>query len=71
MAKTKVTSSSSKKFVDAGKGHMFGKQNADTQKAGTTGKSTSGQGGKGGKGHMFGKGTAHNVRPGVTGKSCN
>jgi hypothetical protein len=71
MVKTsKVISSSNKKFVDAGKGHMFGKQTADTQVAGETGKKTSGKGGVGGKGHMFGKQTASNARPGTSGKGC-
>lgn len=72
MAKTtKVLSSSNKQFAAGGKGHMFGKQNADTQAAGETGKKTSGKGGVGGKGHMFGKGSAKPMPSGRTGKSSN
>jgi hypothetical protein len=71
MAKSKITTSSSKSFAQGGKGHMFGKQNADTQASATTGKKTSGTGGKGGKGHMFGKGSAKPMPSGQTGKSGN
>ena len=71
MAKSKVTSSSSKPFVSGGKTKMFGKQAADTHASGVTGKVTTGPGGKGGKGHMFGKGTAQAARPGATAKSGN
>lgn len=54
-----------------GKGHMFGKQSAGTQKPGTSGKSQSGGGGKwakGGSGKMFGKQSASPRPPGKTGK---
>lgn len=53
-----------------GKGHMFGKQGAGTQKPGQTAKG--GQGGgkfaKGGGGHMFGKQSANAMKSGQTGK---
>jgi hypothetical protein len=74
MAKGKVIKSSTPAFAKAGTTKMFGKQHAGPQKSltdGSTGKRTSGSGGKWGKGgstHMFGKQTAGPRRPGVTGK---
>ena len=59
MASSKVVKSGSMTPVRGGSGHMFGKQHAGPKKAGVTGKSDTGNGGKfakgGGKGKIGGK----------------
>lgn len=54
-----------------GSGKMFGKQHAGPDKAGTSGQTKTGSGGKwakGGSGHMFGKQHASARVPGRSGK---
>jgi hypothetical protein len=64
------TTSKSASFAKGGKTKMFSRQNAGTQKPGTTAHSTSGGGkfAKGGSGHMFGKQSASPARGGYTAK---
>ena len=69
--KSKVEKSSTPSFAKGGSTGMFGRQHAGTKSPGTTGHTTSGDGGKfaaGGSGHMFGKQSANQKVAGQTGK---
>lgn len=66
---TKEKSSSGKEFARGGKTKMFGRQNAGTQKPGTTAHATSGGGGKFAKGggkKMFGFAPTRPAKSGST-----
>lgn len=71
MADSKLKGSSTPSFARGGKGHMFGKDSAGTQKSGVS--SQEGKGGgkfpKGGSGHMFGKQSSKAQKPGRSGNS--
>lgn len=69
MAKTKLISSSTPKFLDASKGHMIGRQHVGTQTPGQSASMPQGSGGSFIQGGGSAMGVPQKAQPAVAGRS--